>query len=110
VVQVKVTIDDRDERLVPDMSCTVTFLQEGTDQAALEAEPKVLIPAAAIVTEGGRSYTWVVRNGVLVRSSIELGLEQETDFEVLSGLSGGETVVRQPSTELVEGMRVREVS
>ena len=29
VVQVKVTIDDRDERLVPDMSCTVTFLQEG---------------------------------------------------------------------------------
>ncbi|MCE2560024.1 MAG: efflux RND transporter periplasmic adaptor subunit, partial [Acidobacteria bacterium] len=110
VVQVKVTIDDRDERLVPDMSCTVTFLQEGTDQAALEAEPKVLIPAAAIVTEGGRSYTWVVRDGVLVRSSIELGLEQDTDFEVLSGLSGGETVVRQPSAELVEGMRVREVS
>ena len=110
VVQVKVTIDDRDERLVPDMSCTVTFLQEGTDQAALEAEPKVLIPAAAIVTEGDRSYTWVVRDGALVRSAIQLGLEQDTDFEVLSGLSGGETVVRQPSADLVDGMRVREVS
>ena len=110
VVQVKVTIDDRDERLVPDMSCTVTFLQEGTDQAALEAEPKVLIPAVAVVTEGGRSFAWVVRDGALVRSTIELGLEQDNDFEVLSGLSGGETVVRQPSAELAEGMRVRETS
>ena len=110
VVQVKVTIDDRDERLVPDMSCTVTFLQEGTDQAALEAEPKVLIPAVAVVTEGGRSFAWVVRDGALVRSTIELGLEQDNDFEVLSGLGGGETVVRQPSAELAEGMRVREAS
>jgi len=111
VVQVKVTIDDRDERLVPDMSCTVTFLEEGTDQAALEAEPKILIPAVAVVTEGGRSYTWVVRDGSLVRSSIELGLEQDDNqFEVLSGLAGGEVVVRQPGPELVEGMRVREVS
>ena len=110
VVQVKVTLDDRDERLVPDMSCTVTFLQEGTDQAALEAEPKVLIPAVAVVTEGGRSFAWVVRDGALIRSAIELGLEQDNDFEVLSGLSGGETVVRQPSAELAEGMRVREAS
>ena len=110
VVQVKVTLDDRDERLVPDMSCTVTFLQEGTDQAALEAEPKVLIPAVAVVTEGGRSFAWVVRDGALVRSAIELGLEQDNDFEVLSGLSGGETVVRQPSAELAEGMRVRVAS
>ena len=110
VVQVKVTIDDRDERLVPDMSCTVTFLQEGTDQAALEAAPKVLIPATAVLTEGGRSYAWVVRDGTLVRSPIELGLEQDNEFEVQSGLSGGETVVRRPSAELVDGMRVREVS
>ncbi len=110
VVQVKVTIDDRDDRLVPDMSCTVTFLQEGTDQAALEAAPKILIPAAAVVTEGGRSHAWVVREGALVRSSIELGPEQDNDFEVLSGLRGGETVVRQPSADLADGMRVREVS
>ena len=110
VVQVKVTIDDWDERLVPDMSCTVTFLQEGTDQAALEAAPKILIPATAVLTEGGRSYAWVVRDGTLARSPIELGLEQDNEFEVLSGLSGGETVVQRPSAELVDGMRVRTVS
>ena len=110
VVQVKVTIDDWDERLVPDMSCTVTFLQEGTDQAALEAAPKILIPVTAVLTEGGRSYAWVVRDGTLVRSPIDLGLEQDNDFEVLSGLSGGETVVQRPSAELADGMRVRTVS
>ena len=110
VVQVKVTIDDWDERLVPDMSCTVTFLQEGTDQAALEAAPKILIPVTAVLTEGGRSYVWVVRDGTLARSAIELGLEQDNEFEVLSGLGGGETVVQRPSAELVDGLRVREVS
>ena len=110
VVQVKVTIDDWDDRLVPDMSCTVTFLQEGTDQAALEAAPKILIPVTAVLTEGGRSYAWVVRDGTLARLAIELGLEQDNEFEVLSGLSGGETVVQRPSAELVDGMRVRAVS
>ena len=111
VVQVKVTIDDRDARLVPDMSCNVTFLNEGVDEAALQAEPKILIAAEAVVRDSGGEHVFVVRDGSLARVPIELGLEQDDNqFEVLSGLSGGETVVRRPSPELEDGLRVRELS
>ena len=111
VVQVKVTIDDRDARLVPDMSCSVTFLNEGVDEAALQAEPKILIAAEAVVRDSGGEHVFVVRDGSLARVPIELGLEQDDNqFEVLSGLSGGETVVRRPSPELEDGLRVRELS
>lgn len=111
VVQVKVTIDDRDERLVPDMSCSVTFLQEGVDEAALQAEPRILVAAEAVASDGAGDYVLLVREGRLERASVELGLEQDDNqFEVLSGLRGGEVLVRSPSPELVAGLRVREIS
>jgi len=109
VVQVKVTIDDRDERLVPDMSCSVTFLQEGVDETALQAEPKILVAAEAVATDAGGDFVLLVRDGRLERVPIQLGLEQDDNqFEVLSGLRGGEVVVRRPLPELVPGLRVRE--
>ena len=111
VVQVKVTIDDRDERLVPDMSCSVTFLQEGVDETALQAEPKILVAAEAVANDGAGDYVLLLNEGRLERAPIELGLEQDGNrFEVLSGLRGGEVVVRQPTPELTPGLRVREAS
>jgi len=111
VVQVKVTIDDRDARLVPDMSCSVTFLQEGVDETVLQADPKILVAAEAIANDGGGDYVLLLREGRLERLAIELGLEQDgNQFEVLSGLRGGEVVVRSPTPELTPGLRVREAS
>ncbi len=111
VVRVKVTIDDRDDRLVPDMSCSVTFLQEGVDEEVLQAEPKILVAAEAIANDGGSSYVLLLRDGRLERTDVELGLKQDdNEYEVLSGLSGGETVVRRPTPELTPGLRVREAA
>ncbi|MDE2690255.1 MAG: efflux RND transporter periplasmic adaptor subunit [Acidobacteriota bacterium] len=111
VVQVKVTIDDRDARLVPDMSCSVTFLQEGVDETVLQADPKILVAAEAVASDDGGDYVLLLRDGQLERAPIELGLEQDgNQFEVLSGLRGGEVVVRQPTPELTPGLRVREAS
>ncbi len=111
VVQVKVTIDDRDERLVPDMSCSVTFLQEGVDETALQAEPKIVVAPEAVANDGGGDYVLLLRAGRLERLPIELGREEDGGrFHVLSGLRGGEVVVRRPTPELTPGLRVREAS
>ena len=56
VVQVKVSIDNIDERLVPDMSCTVTFLEEGIDETELIQPPKLLVPEQAIQYAGGAAF------------------------------------------------------
>ena len=73
VVQVKVSIDNRDERLVPDMSCTVTFLKEGVDETELVQPPKLLVPEEAVQYAGGATFLFQVEDGALRRIRVTLG-------------------------------------
>ena len=112
VVEVKVAIDDRDERLVPDMSCSVTFLQDDVDRSQLEAaEPKILVAASAVVSEGANRFVYRLSDGKINRVLVELGEQVDADtWRVESGLVGGETVVVDPDESLTDGDRVREAS
>jgi RND family efflux transporter MFP subunit len=109
VVEVKVTIDDRDERLVPDMSCTVTFLEEGSRARSEDAEAKLYVPAAAVLSQAGASFVYRVREARLEKVAIEIaGGESEGDrVEVASGLAAGDEVVVAPGPDLRDGQRVR---
>ena len=107
VVQVKVTIDNRDERLVPDMSCTVTFLEEGVDEAELVQPPKLLVPEDAVQYTGSATFLFRVDGGVLRRQRVVLGEASNGRVEVLEGIDGGETVVGRDVAALEDGQRVR---
>ncbi|MEM6794639.1 MAG: efflux RND transporter periplasmic adaptor subunit, partial [Acidobacteriota bacterium] len=109
VVQVKVSIDDLDARLVPDMSCTVTFLEENTRTEELAAEPILLyVPQAAVRESGGESAVWVLEDGVVERRVVELGEAEGEDRVLLSGLSAGERVVVGGGEGLEDGQKVRQ--
>ena len=107
VVQVKVSIDNRDDRLVPDMSCTVTFLEEGVDETELIQPPKLLVPEEAVQYAGGVAYLFQVDDGQLRRVRVTLGETSEGRVEVLEGVQGGETIVGQEVSSLEDGQRVR---
>ena len=107
VVQVKVSIDNRDERLVPDMSCTVTFLEEGVDEAELVQPPKLLVPEQALQYAGGAAFIFQVDDGQLRRVRVTLGETSDGRVEVLEGVSGGETIVSGEVASLEDGQRVR---
>jgi RND family efflux transporter MFP subunit len=114
VVEVKVSIEDRDERLVPDMSCTVTFLEEGTEQAELEMENKLLVPRSALVTDGANSFVLRVREGRVERRLVELAAAGEGDdpnstmVEITSGLEAGDQIVRADAGLLTDGQKIRQ--
>lgn len=108
VVQVKVTIDDRDERLVPDMSSTVTFLEEGTQAADLQnAKPTYYINSKAVFEEAGKPYVWVIENEMLRRREVQLGAAEGDDRVLLGGLSTSEVVALPGGKPFSEGMKVR---
>lgn len=107
VVQVKVSIDNIDVRLVPDMSCTVTFLEEGVDESELVQPPKLLVPEEAIQYAGGAAFLFRVDDDVLRRTRVELGGASNGRVEILGGVSGGETVVSREVASLEDGQRVR---
>ena len=107
VVQVKVSIDNRDARLVPDMSCTVTFLEEGVDEAELVQPPKLLVPEEAVQYSGGATFLFLVDEGLLRRIRVTLGEASDGRVEVLEGVRGGETIVSRVVDSLEDGQRVR---
>lgn len=109
VVQVKVSIDNIDERLVPDMSCTVTFLEEGIDETELIQPPKLLVPEQAIQYAGGAAFLFQVDDGRLRRVRVALGEASDGRVEVLEGVQGGETIVSRDVSSLEDGQRVRVV-
>lgn len=108
-VKVRIAIDTRDERLVPEMGVRVSFLEpDVADAPAAATPPGVLVPAAALVTEGDRAQIWLVGEGRARKRDVVLGQAFGTNRQVLEGLAPGERVVVAPPAALTDGARVRE--
>ncbi len=91
-VLVKVSILDRDSKILPEMAARVDFLApvvEGEEATT----PRVFVPAAAVRSEGGQTVVWIVRDGIAYRRAVEAGPVSGGRREIRSGLSGGEQVV-----------------
>ena len=66
----------------------------------------LLVDRKALFTEEGKSFVFRVRNQVLERVEVTLGLETLAEVEVVAGLSKGDVVVLNPSIDLKTGSRV----
>jgi RND family efflux transporter MFP subunit len=107
-IKVKVEILDADQRLFPDMSATVHFLPEATDQATgVTQSSLVFVPEAAVQYDQKSPYVWTVDDDRTHRRSLEIGAPQSGRAQVLAGLKGGELVVVNPPADLHEGEPVR---
>ncbi len=105
-VKVRVGMDAKDARIVPDMGARVGFLEEIKPVDA-SARPGVLAPAAAIVQRGDKDVVFVMDGEQARQRSVTLGRSLGDDREVLQGLAGGDQVILAPSDQLVDGARVR---
>ncbi|MCZ8115896.1 efflux RND transporter periplasmic adaptor subunit [Silanimonas sp.] len=111
-VKVRIALDSKDPRIVPDMGVRVSFL------APVDADaPKptgAFVPEAAIVQpapaaegeEPGRPAVFVVEDGVAKRIEVTLGEEANAERHVTAGLNGGEAVIVAPPKGLADGARV----
>ncbi|HEX6938662.1 MAG TPA: efflux RND transporter periplasmic adaptor subunit [Longimicrobiales bacterium] len=107
-VLVRVAIDARDERILPEMGARVVFLEPTEADARTEAgPPRVFVPAAAVRNEAGEDVVYVVADGIARRRVIEAGPVSGGEREVRGGLNGGETLVIDAPAELTDGARVR---
>ncbi len=103
-VQVKVSITDRDPRILPEMGARVEFLD--TASVSPSAPARIFVPAAAVANVGGTTVVWVVRDGLVRRTTVDAGPVSGGRREVRSGLSGGESLVLDPSQDLSDGAKV----
>jgi RND family efflux transporter MFP subunit len=84
-----------------------TTLATGTPvQLAIAAEQHtdtVLIPAAALVREGERTFVFVTADGKAHRHPVTVGLRDPSRVEILSGVGAGELVIVDGQAGLPDG-------
>ncbi|HET6604428.1 MAG TPA: efflux RND transporter periplasmic adaptor subunit [Xanthomonadaceae bacterium] len=102
-VKVRIALEQKDPRIVPEMGVRVAFLGAGAGPEAPATAQGVLVPANAIVD----GAVFVVREGVAERRTIEAGATRGDQWLVLSGLAAGEQVVVAPPASLRTGDAVQ---
>jgi RND family efflux transporter MFP subunit len=110
-VQVKVSITDRDPRILPEMGSRVDFLEDtaraGVGSTAAAGPPRFRVPAAAVREFGGKTVVWLVRNGRLESRQVQGGPVSGGFREIRSGLAGGEQLLVGGVENPEAGMRVK---
>jgi RND family efflux transporter MFP subunit len=108
-VQVKVSIVDRDPRILPEMGARVDFLDTArvASGAATAGAPRFRLPAAAVRELNGATVVWLIRGGRLESRAVEAGPVSGGFREISSGLAGGELLLTGGVDEPKAGMRVK---
>jgi RND family efflux transporter MFP subunit len=101
-VKVRIGIDQKDPRTLPDMGVRVSF--QGEPQAA-PARAGVLVPASAVIERDGHSVVFAIEGGHAQQRTVSAG-DTFGDLRLVDGLTSGAEVVRTPPSNLRDGAAV----
>jgi HlyD family secretion protein len=111
-VKVRIAIDQKDPRILPDMGVRVSFLEEtgasgpaGAGNAPAPALKGVLVPAAAIVQRAGRSVVFAIEGDRVHQRAVMPG-QSFGDLRLVEGIAAGARVVRAPPADMQDRARV----
>lgn len=83
---------ETDEAIIyPNMAATAKIITGVKDNV-------ILVPSSAIQTVGGQATVKVVKNGVTSTVDVTTGVSNDTQTEIVSGVSEGDTVVTSTTT------------
>ncbi|HET8564181.1 MAG TPA: efflux RND transporter periplasmic adaptor subunit, partial [Candidatus Binatia bacterium] len=98
-LQAEVQLSNRNRLLRPGMIARVAIVL-GSDEA-------LLVPAAAVIAEGGKNYVYVVVENKAMRRPVRKGWEQEGNLAIADGVSEGELIVVSGQQRLRPNSKVR---
>ncbi len=105
-VQVKVRLRRPDGRLRPEMNAKVDFLA-GPEQALSAGRAAVLLPEAALVNEGGKTFVFTLSAGGTVQRKAVQVLGRRARGVLAEGVGTAERVVLHPPEGLADGQAAR---
>lgn len=97
---VEAEIENSSGALKPGQFATVRILQE-------RAEPAVMVPARAVVTEAGVSRLYVIKDGHAEQRLVQLGQTEGDLIEIRSGVTADEQVATNNLEQLSDGIAVK---
>ncbi|MCP4725712.1 MAG: efflux RND transporter periplasmic adaptor subunit, partial [bacterium] len=67
----------------------------------------VLIPSNAVIERYGRYYVYVAGNDKAVEKQVTLGIEQDTNIQVLSGIEPGDNIIIAGQHSVEDGSQIK---
>ncbi len=104
-VKVRVALDQKDDRVLPDMGVRVSFLAAPPppQSGASAPRPGVLVPPEAVAQRAGADVVFVAQDGRAEQRAVTLGPDVGKLRLVTQGVKAGESVVLSPPAELKQG-------
>ncbi len=107
-VKVRVALEQKDARLVPDIGVRVSFLASKGDPAPAQGPRGALVPAAALAQRDGHAVVFVVVDGKAVQHTVTPAAQDVGGLKSIpDGVSVGDRVILSPPPELHDGAAVR---
>ncbi|MHB8448093.1 MAG: efflux RND transporter periplasmic adaptor subunit [Rudaea sp.] len=104
-VKVRIALDQKDARVLPDMGARVSFLEEAKKNTAAAPLKGVLVPSASIVQRDGRSLVFAIDDGHARARAVTPG-QTYSDLRLVEGIAAGTQVVKQPPAAMNDGAKV----
>ena len=104
-VKVRIALDQKDPRIIPQMGVRVSFLEK--KDANRKPLPGVLVPKSAIVQRDGKDVVFVVKDGRAERTAVTTGADFSDLKQVTQGLNASAEVVTTPPADLKDGEKVQ---
>ena len=112
-VKVRIALEQKDPRILPDMGVRVSFLEQASAgsasrsaSAALSAAPKgVLVPVSAIVERDGHSVVFAI-DGARARARAVSPGQNVGDLRLVDGIEAGTHLVRSPPAPMNDGAAI----
>jgi RND family efflux transporter MFP subunit len=110
-VKVRIAIEQKDPRILPDMGVRVSFLEQTPERdshaaGTAVAPPRgVLVPASAIVERDGKSVVFVI-DGTHTRARPVTPGQSYADLRLVDGIAAGTQLVRSPPQPMNDGAAI----
>ncbi len=88
---ITIQLDTEVAQVLPNMSASANIIIETKDNV-------VLVPSSAITTQDSQSTVKIMKNGQVQETPVEIGSASDTQTEVLSGISEGDTIITSVTT------------
>jgi RND family efflux transporter MFP subunit len=104
-VEVRISFDKLDPRILPDMGVKVTFLGEEEKQGR-NSPAGVMVPQNAIRVDSGQKIVFLVNGDHIERHAVKVGATNGAQTQILAGLTPGDTIVVGGPADLRDGESV----
>ncbi len=105
-VMTKIAFVEIDSKVLPEMSARVNFFFEDSAPSNITTKPVIGIPNSAITTRDDQKVVFIVQDGYVTQTMVELGRVLGDKTEILNGVTQGDKLVLSPPGKMKTDQKV----